>query len=191
MTTPVTIGLPVYNGAKFLAETLDNWLGQDYGDFRMIVSNNASSDGTPAILADYAKRDSRIRVIRRDATVPAAQNFNELVAEADTPYFAWSSCDDLREPSFLPSTREGRFREYTTLIKDANLKTSCKIRTLNFFDDISNGYTRPRPIRLLWSMGEHFANLAITHYQVPAFFAEFTYLSYPFKKYLLVNGISL
>jgi glycosyltransferase involved in cell wall biosynthesis len=97
----VTIGLPVYNGARYLAETLDSWLEQDYPDFEVIVSDNASTDETPAILADYRRLDSRIRVIRRESTVPAAENFNSLVHEADTPYFAWSAHDDLREPSFL------------------------------------------------------------------------------------------
>ncbi len=97
----VTIGLPVYNGARYLAETLDSWLGQDYADFEIVVSDNASVDETPAILADYQKRDTRIRVIRRESTVAAAENFNGLVHEASTPYFAWSACDDLREPSFL------------------------------------------------------------------------------------------
>ena len=97
----VTIGLPVYNGARYLAETLDSWLGQDYADFEMVVSDNASADETPAILADYQKRDSRIRMIRRESTVAAAENFNGLVHEVSRPYFAWSACDDLREPSFL------------------------------------------------------------------------------------------
>ena len=97
----VTIGLPVYNGARYLAETLDSWLGQDYAGFEMTISDNASTDETPAILADYQKRDSRIRVTRRESTVAAAENFNWLVHEASTPYFAWSACDDLREPSFL------------------------------------------------------------------------------------------
>ena len=66
----VTIGLPVYNGARYLAETLDSWLGQDYADFEMVVSDNASADETPAILADYQKRDSRIRMIRRESKLP-------------------------------------------------------------------------------------------------------------------------
>ena len=101
MTPSVTIGLPVYNGARYLADTLDSWLGQDYPDFRLVVSDNASNDATPDILADYQARDSRISVIRRDSTVPAFENFNSLVHEVDTPYFAWSADDDFREPAFL------------------------------------------------------------------------------------------
>jgi len=93
--------MPVYNGANYLAQTLDCWLRQDYSEFRMLVSDNASTDATPDILADYQRRDSRIVVKRRESTVGAAENFNGLPLEADTPYFGWSAHDDLREPAFL------------------------------------------------------------------------------------------
>jgi len=97
----VTIGLPVYNGANYLAGALDSWLAQDFGEFELVVSDNGSTDETPRILAGYEEKDSRIRVIRREATVPAADNFNGLVEEAGAPYFTWSAHDDYREPSFL------------------------------------------------------------------------------------------
>src|SRR5262245_11420290 len=97
----VTIGLPVYNGAAFLAEVLDSWRAQDFEDYELVVSDNASTDATPAILAEYAARDPRLRVIRRPETVVPHRNFNELLAEARAPYFAWSAADDLRHPTFL------------------------------------------------------------------------------------------
>ena len=97
----VKIGLPVYNGARYLAETLDSWLRQDYADFEMVVSDNASTNETPANLADYQRRDSRIRVIRRESTVAAAESFNGLVHEASTLSSAWSAYGDMRAPSFL------------------------------------------------------------------------------------------
>ncbi len=97
----VTIGLPVYNGVKFLAGALDSWIDQDFGEFELIVSDNASTDETPEILAGYQEKDSRIRILRRETTVPAADNFNGLVEEAGAPYFTWSAHDDFREPSFL------------------------------------------------------------------------------------------
>jgi GT2 family glycosyltransferase len=102
VSTPrVSIGMPVYNGAEFLAEALDSWLAQDCGDFELICCDNASTDDTPRILADYAKRDPRIRVITRPQTVIAWENYNGLVPEARAPVFTWTACDDLREPGFL------------------------------------------------------------------------------------------
>jgi glycosyltransferase involved in cell wall biosynthesis len=97
----VTVGLAVFNGERYLAEALDTWLSQDFEDFELVVSDNASTDRTPEILRDYARGDARIRLVRRDRTVLAWQNYNGLVAEARAPLFAWSACDDLRNPSYL------------------------------------------------------------------------------------------
>ncbi|HZL99551.1 MAG TPA: glycosyltransferase [Planctomycetota bacterium] len=97
----VSIGMPVLNGARWLPEALDCWLAQDYGDFELVVADNASTDATPAILADYRARDARLRVVRRPQTVPAIENFLGLLADARGCYFAWAACDDLWEPGFL------------------------------------------------------------------------------------------
>ena len=102
MSSPrVSIGMPVYNGEPFLAYALDSLLAQEMGDFELIVSDNASSDATPDILDRYAARDRRVRVLRRDRTVIAWENYNGLVSEASAPLFAWAACDDLRDPAFL------------------------------------------------------------------------------------------
>ncbi len=102
LSTPaVSIGLPVYNGADYLREALDSWLEQDFRDFELIVSDNASTDDTPKILSEYAQRDSRIRVLTRRETCIAWENYNCLVPEARAPIFAWTACDDLRHPNFL------------------------------------------------------------------------------------------
>jgi hypothetical protein len=93
--------MPVFNGARYVAEALDSWLAQDLRDFELVVSDNASTDATPAILAAYAARDERVRVVRRAQTVMALENFNGLVKEARAPLFTWGACDDLREPAFL------------------------------------------------------------------------------------------
>jgi glycosyltransferase involved in cell wall biosynthesis len=107
----VSIGLPVYNGAKYLQEALDTWLAQTFDDFELIVCDNASDDDTPRILAEYAERDTRIRVMRRPETVLATENYNGLVPEASAPLFCWSADDDLREPEFLARLVEALDRD--------------------------------------------------------------------------------
>jgi hypothetical protein len=97
----VTIGMPVYNGAAFLREGLDSLLAQEFKDFELVVSDNASTDQTPEILQEYVRRDSRVRVVRRPETVIAYENFNLVAREATAPLFTWAACDDLREPAFL------------------------------------------------------------------------------------------
>ena len=91
----LSIGLPVYNGESFLAESLDALLGQTYEDFELIISDNASTDGTPDICHRYEKKDSRIRYIRQPRNIGAAPNHNFLVQQARGELFKWASADDL------------------------------------------------------------------------------------------------
>jgi glycosyltransferase involved in cell wall biosynthesis len=91
----LSIGLPVYNGASYLAESLEALLGQTYEDFELIISDNASTDGTAEICRRYAKQDSRIRYIRQRHNIGCAPNHNCLVDEARGELFKWASDDDL------------------------------------------------------------------------------------------------
>jgi glycosyltransferase involved in cell wall biosynthesis len=101
MTAPETapprlsIGLPVYNGEEYLAESLDALLGQTYEDFELVISDNASTDGTEDICRRYAAKDSRIRYIRLPRNIGAAPNHNFVFAECRSELFKWASHDDL------------------------------------------------------------------------------------------------
>jgi glycosyltransferase involved in cell wall biosynthesis len=72
----VGIGLPVYNEQNHLAATLDSILRQTYQDFELIISDNASTDGTSMVCEAYAARDSRVRYYRQPYNVGASANFN-------------------------------------------------------------------------------------------------------------------
>ena len=91
----LTIGLPVYNGERYLAESVDALLGQSYEDFELIISDNASTDGTAGICASYARQDSRVRYIRQPRNIGCAPNHNFLVGQAAGELFKWASDDDL------------------------------------------------------------------------------------------------
>jgi len=91
----LTIGLPVYNGADHLVASLDALLGQTYGDFELIISSNASTDGTDDICRDYEARDSRIRLVRQPRNIGAAPNHDAVFREATGELFKWASADDL------------------------------------------------------------------------------------------------
>jgi glycosyltransferase involved in cell wall biosynthesis len=97
----VSIGVPVYNGERFLAASLDSLLAQTFEDFELVISDNASTDGTEEICRDYAGRDPRIRYLRRETNRGAAWNFNSLVAETAGPYFKWASHDDVHAPTYV------------------------------------------------------------------------------------------
>jgi len=86
-----------------LPSALDAILAQTYGDFEVVISDNASTDNTPAICADYAARDSRIIYRREAVNHGAAWNFNRVFELASAPYFKWTAADDLVAPEFIAS----------------------------------------------------------------------------------------
>jgi glycosyltransferase involved in cell wall biosynthesis len=102
MSAPtVSIGLPVYNGARFLARAIETLLAQDHAYLELVVCDNASTDGTEAICRDFAARDERVRYYRNSTNLGAAPNFNLAVDLATAPLFKWAAHDDLHDPRFL------------------------------------------------------------------------------------------
>jgi glycosyltransferase involved in cell wall biosynthesis len=90
----VSIGMPVYNGEKYLREALDSLLAQTFLDFELIISDNASTDDTQDICLEYESQDSRIRYIRQDVNQGATFNFKFVLTEAIGTFFMWASHDD-------------------------------------------------------------------------------------------------
>jgi glycosyltransferase involved in cell wall biosynthesis len=102
----VTIGLPVYNGERWLAEAVDSLLGQTYCDFRLIISDNGSTDATQRICEEYVARDTRIHYVRHEANRGVAWNWNWVFEISRSEYFKWAACDDVYHPTFLESCVE-------------------------------------------------------------------------------------
>lgn len=96
----VTVCIPVYNGARYLRETLDSVLSQDYPGLRVVVQDNASTDATPDILSGTSA-DKRISVFRNAATVSMAANWNICLSRAATEFVMLLSADDMLAPGFL------------------------------------------------------------------------------------------
>jgi len=91
----VSIGLPVYNGENLLGESLDALLGQTYEDFELIISDNASTDGTADMCRRYEKQDSRIRYLRQPRNIGLTPNHNFVIRQARGELFKMASHDDL------------------------------------------------------------------------------------------------
>jgi glycosyltransferase involved in cell wall biosynthesis len=97
----VTIGVPVYNGAKFLERTIESLRAQTFSDFELLIADNASTDTTAEICARLAAQDARIRVLRHPTNIGAPRNWNSLVHEARGRYFKWATANDLCAPVLL------------------------------------------------------------------------------------------
>ena len=101
MEPRVSIGLPVYNGERYLAETIEALSAQSYDNYDLIISDNASTDRTQSICLDYSTQDRRIRYYRNETNLGAAPNFNRVFELSSSEYFKWAAYDDLIAPDFL------------------------------------------------------------------------------------------
>lgn len=122
----LSIALPVYNGERFLAATIESLLGQTFADFELIIADNASTDATEEIARSFATTDARIRYERAAQNLGAAWNFNRSFHLARGEYFKWAAHDDLHHPLFLQRCIE---------VLDANPDVILCFARTEFIDD--------------------------------------------------------
>jgi len=97
----ISIGFPVFNGEPFVRKAIDSHLAQTYGDFELIISDNASTDDTAAICAEYARIDNRIRVVRQTVNCGVNLNHMKVFALAQGEFFRWAAADDIPSTDLL------------------------------------------------------------------------------------------
>lgn len=101
MKADITIGIPVYNSEKYIAEALEGVINQSFDNFKVIISENGSTDSTAELCRQYSDKDKRIEVFSQKKTLDVISNFNFLLKKAETPFFIWLAADDRWEPGFL------------------------------------------------------------------------------------------
>ncbi|APW36991.1 hypothetical protein RD110_07075 [Rhodoferax koreense] len=90
----VSIGMPVFNGGRYIREALESLLRQSHINFELIISDNASTDNTANLCREFAARDARVRYVRQASNIGALGNFQYLLDQATGQYFMWAACDD-------------------------------------------------------------------------------------------------
>jgi len=98
----VSILMPTYNYAKFIAHSIESALGQDLGDIELIISDNASTDNTQAVVAPYLA-DPRVRYHRNAENIGMTPNYNRCyeLMHPDSRYVIILPADDWWEPNML------------------------------------------------------------------------------------------
>ncbi|MDQ6884303.1 MAG: glycosyltransferase [Candidatus Dormibacteraeota bacterium] len=96
----ITTVIPTYRRPHFLARALRSVLQQTYAGFQVIVYDNASGDETRDVVADFQRRDPRVRYRAHPQNIGAQANFIAALRDIDTPYFSMLSDDDVLLPSF-------------------------------------------------------------------------------------------
>jgi glycosyltransferase involved in cell wall biosynthesis len=167
----VSLGLPIYNGERFLRQALDAILNQTYEAFELIICDNASTDQTETICRDYAANDSRIHYHRNAQNLGAGPNFNRVFELATGEYFKWVACDDVLTPDYLKNGVAILDREpsvlwchsKTVLIDEAGLELTFYPDQNCFFDQQGNvipNYDPPRRLHS-WKPAERYRDTLI------------------------------
>lgn len=101
MEKKVSIVLPVYNGEKYISESINSILAQTYSNWELIIVNDCSTDNTLQIIKAYEKEDNRIHIYNNDKNMKLPATLNEGFSHATGDYYTWTSDDNLYKPNAL------------------------------------------------------------------------------------------
>ena len=107
----LSVGLAVRNGREIVGRCIESVLCQDFADLELIVSDNASDDGTVETVEDYARMDPRVRLSINPVDIGSHENMNRVLVAARGKYFRWISADDWLEPGCLSACVRALERE--------------------------------------------------------------------------------
>lgn len=97
----VSVGMPVYNGERWITEAIDSVLAQTYSNLELLISDNASTDATERICREFAERDSRVRYHRNPRNIGLNDNYTRVFELASGKYFKWASSNDICAPRLI------------------------------------------------------------------------------------------
>lgn len=163
MSPRLSIGLPVFNGERYIRQALDSILDQTFTDYEVIVSDNASTDTTVQIVESYAERDVRIRFVKNSINRGAAWNYNAVFRQAGADYFKWAAHDDILQPQFLENCIRVLDQDPATVL------VHSKTKKIDEFGEVTGSYetkmktTGNRP-------SERFHDLVLTRHPCTAIF---------------------
>lgn len=120
MTPIVTIVLPCYNGAGFLAQSIDSVVGQTFADWELILVNDCSTDHSLEIMRQYEEKDCRIHILNNEHNLKLPGALNRGFREAKGKYLTWTSHDNRMAPTMLEE-----FVAYLDTHPEKGLVTAC------------------------------------------------------------------
>jgi glycosyltransferase involved in cell wall biosynthesis len=151
----VLVGLPVFNGEKYLALAIESILNQTLADLRLVISDNASTDATEEICRKYAQADSRVHYFRQTRNLGLVPNFNFVYQPAGEPYFKWAGHDDLLEPTLLERCVELLENDSEAVLAQTLSfeidERGARLRTFDYDFRLNAARPQDRLWRLLWA----------------------------------------
>jgi glycosyltransferase involved in cell wall biosynthesis len=151
----ISIGMPVFNGEKFISTAISSLLKQTYSHFELIISDNASTDDTKNICTSFANKDNRIQYFRQNSNRGATENFKFVLDKAKGKYFMWAAADDywnfnllIRSLNILEKMENINFIFFSFRLSSINFGIYEK-RNINIFKFIKNESRHERMISFL------------------------------------------
>ncbi len=128
MTAPFfSICIPNYNYGRFIGETIQSVLDQDYDDYEIVIADNASTDNSLDVIESFAARDARIRVIRNRHNIGFAPNLQRATETARGQYMNLLSSDD--------QMKAGALRAYAAAIRETGVRDAVLFAAVENFDE--------------------------------------------------------
>ena len=132
----ITIGLPTYNGEKTISRTIDSVLSQTITNFKLIISDDGSTDSTLKICREYEQNNNRIKFIQKNKPHGWIWNFIFLAEKSNTKYFVWIAQDDYWDPKFIEKNID---------VLETNPKIVCSISDIQLVgSNIKNYYSNQK-----------------------------------------------
>jgi len=97
----ISIILPVYNGEKYIAKSIESIINQTYTNWELIIVNDCSKDNTLKICKSFAAKDKRIKVFTNKINLKLPNSLNAGFNEATGDYYTWTSDDNIFKPEAL------------------------------------------------------------------------------------------
>lgn len=146
MNELISVVLPIYNGEKYMRESIDSIIAQTYENWELIIIDDCSTDATASIAAEYVERDSRIRYYKNEQNLRLPRSLNRGFSLTKGAYLTWTSDDNLFEPEafskLLNSLKENKadfiFTSYDVI--DENGKYISTVEIQKDYKDLIIGF---------------------------------------------------
>jgi glycosyltransferase involved in cell wall biosynthesis len=97
----ISIGMTAYNSEKFIGDSIQSLLAQTTQDFKILISDDASNDGTEEVCRRWTTIDKRVYYVKQECNLGPRANYEYVFKKCDTEYFMWASHDDVWMPTFI------------------------------------------------------------------------------------------
>ncbi|NJN95353.1 MAG: glycosyltransferase family 2 protein [Anaerolineales bacterium] len=149
----ISMGMPIYNEAKWLGQALDSLLTQTFEDFELIISDNASTDESRKIVQDYAAKDARIKLYHQAEDIGAIENFEFVLAQARGDYFMWVGGHDLWSSNLLDVLlKEMQANPHVVLCFPQTVLIDRENRPLTVFNETVDTRSEQSAAGRIWAM---------------------------------------